>query len=54
MIQISEEGLAALLSSAFKEGWQQGHDLLPEPDPAITFLEYQKAVEYMCADTVRH
>jgi hypothetical protein len=54
MIRISSDGLASLLAAAFKEGWESGRNLCPEPDPAQTFIEYQVAVEDMCTENVRH
>lgn len=43
MIDISVEGLTAMLADAHREGWEKGHDLIPH-NPEQTFLEYQEAV----------
>ena len=52
LIDISVEGLAAMLADAHRDGWEKGHDLIPL-NPEQTFLEYQEAVEGMCAE-VKH
>jgi hypothetical protein len=54
MLHISVDGLASLLASAFREGWESGRNLCPEPDPVQILIEYQVAVEDMCSGKVKH
>ena len=45
LMQISSDELASMLANAHLDGWAEGHDLLPEPDPQEVFLGYLNEIE---------
>jgi len=47
-MHISAEQLANMLASAHHDGWEQGHDMIPEPNADECFLFYLSSVEDMC------
>jgi len=46
MQKYSAESLASQMLNAYMAGWEDGRDLIPQPDPEQIYLEFLSAIEH--------